>query len=144
MRLHPSIAGSMASGPVGCASHNELIDRWRAWREQFGDVDARVSATRIIDHFIDDLQALEHARGETLLSLTEAATLSGYSREHLGRLVRDGPIPNAGRQGAPKIRRRDVPMKSGGLPSADDQQRLPDSRKGDVVRSVVAQAKGTR
>ena len=44
-------------------------------------------------------------------TLTEAAQLSGYSADHLGRLVREGKIPNAGRLGAPRIACGDLPRK---------------------------------
>ena len=52
-----------------------------------------------------ELEATLRERDETTLSLTEAARESGYSADHLGRLVRDGKIPNAGRPGAPRIAR---------------------------------------
>lgn len=53
----------------------------------------------------------EHRR--EALTLAEAAEASGYSRSHLRHLVADGTIPNAGRSGAPRILRRDLPVKPG-------------------------------
>ena len=50
------------------------------------------------------------------MSLVEAASECGYSADHLGRLVRSGQIPNAGRANAPKVRRRDLPKKTRCLP----------------------------
>lgn len=47
------------------------------------------------------------------MTLTQAAEVSGYSDDHLGRLVKDGIIPNAGRPGAPRIRRGSLPRKAG-------------------------------
>ena len=44
-----------------------------------------------------------------VLTLAEASARSGYSVGHLGRLVRRGTIPNAGRIGAPRIRESDLP-----------------------------------
>jgi hypothetical protein len=43
--------------------------------------------------------------------MEEAARESGYSAEHLGRLIRTGRIPNAGRRSAPRVRRGDLPAK---------------------------------
>jgi hypothetical protein len=43
------------------------------------------------------------------LTLAAAAAESGLSVDHLGKLIRDGTIPNAGRKGAPRIRSADVP-----------------------------------
>ena len=50
-----------------------------------------------------ELEAALRQEDDTLLTLTEAARESGYSADHLGRLVRDGKIPNTGRPGAPRI-----------------------------------------
>lgn len=52
----------------------------------------------------------------TPLSLRQAAAESGYHEDSLGRLVRQGKIPNVGRLHAPKIRRRDLPKR----PSIDE------------------------
>ena len=59
-----------------------------------------------------ELETALSDRDETTLSLTEAASESGYSADHLGRLVRDGKIPNAGRPGAPRIARGHLPRKA--------------------------------
>ena len=37
------------------------------------------------------------AENDEVLTLQRAAAESGYSADHLGRLVREGKIPNAGR-----------------------------------------------
>ena len=58
-----------------------------------------------------ELEAALRQRDETTLTLTDAASESGYSADHLGRLVREGKIPNAGRPGAPRIARRLLPLK---------------------------------
>ena len=50
---------------------------------------------------------------ERPLTIKQAAHQSGYSVDHLSRLVREGTIPNAGRPGAPRIVQRDLPRKSG-------------------------------
>jgi len=52
------------------------------------------------------------------LSLPQAASESGYSADHLAREVRVGRIPNAGRRGAPRIRRGDLPRKPGRIQDA--------------------------
>ena len=44
----------------------------------------------------EQLEAALQERDAATLSLTEAARESGYSADHLGRLVRDGKIPNSG------------------------------------------------
>lgn len=52
----------------------------------------------------------EHQSG--LLTLGEASAESGYSVDHLQRLVSSGDLPNAGEKGRPRIRRADLPKKA--------------------------------
>lgn len=57
---------------------------------------------------------VEHAlrdRADEELTLAEASLRSGYSQDHLARLVREGRIPNAGRRGSPRIRAGDLPVR---------------------------------
>lgn len=44
-------------------------------------------------------------------TLKEAAIVTGYSTGHLGRMIRRGKIPNAGRKTAPRIKGRHLPRK---------------------------------
>ncbi len=48
------------------------------------------------------------------MTVAEAALESGLSEDHLRHGVADGKIPNAGRKGAPRIRRADLPLKRNG------------------------------
>lgn len=59
-----------------------------------------------------ELEARLRDYDEENLSLSEAADVSGYSYDHIGRLVRTGQIPNAGCKNAPRIRRKDLPRKA--------------------------------
>lgn len=45
------------------------------------------------------------------LTLVDAARRSGYTADHLGAMIRDGTLPNAGRKNAPRIRIADLPIK---------------------------------
>jgi len=66
---------------------------------------------------------------DTPLNLQQAAEESGYSADHLGRLVKDGEIPNAGRTKAPRILRKDLPRKPGvGLTPPPLRLHGPDAR----------------
>ncbi len=88
--------------------------------------------------------ALQKADLDTL-TLTAAAERSGYCREHLGRLLRKGRIPNAGRPNAPRIRLCDLPRKAGHLPPDRAPADIPGTSKGQIVRSIVdAQRRSTR
>lgn len=54
-------------------------------------------------------QIAQHA--DEALSIQEAASVSGYSADHLSRLLRNGDIPNAGSRNRPRVRRGDLPIK---------------------------------
>lgn len=58
-----------------------------------------------------ELREAVQAVGDELLTLADAADLSGYSVSHLRHRVADGTIPNSGEKGSPLIRRADLPVK---------------------------------
>ena len=78
-------------------------------------------------------------RDETTFSLVEASRESGYSADHLGRLVRDGKIPNAGRPGAPRIARRDLPRKAYAPagPRLAEKRRSGEFSNAQIVQSII-------
>ena len=86
-----------------------------------------------------ELEDTIRERDETTLSLVEAARESGYSADHLGRLVRDGRIPNAGRPGAPRIARRDLPRKAQTPPEPPlaEEPRRRELSNVQIVQSII-------
>lgn len=104
------------------------------WRERaetlrtYGDP----NSARLWDIAAVELErALEVFAGETL-SLRDAARESGFTADHLGALVKSGKIPNAGRKGAPRIRRQNLPSpKQAGGPGR------PSSRKSVLTRNDI-------
>ncbi|MCH7995010.1 MAG: hypothetical protein IIB57_11285, partial [Planctomycetes bacterium] len=95
------------------------------WRPYGGEVTsetvsfdvAPLKQAEILTDFGEVLQTESNA----VLTLGEAATRSGYSEGHLGRLVRQRKIPNAGEPRSPRIRVVDLPMR----PSAVVAERRP-------------------
>ncbi len=104
----------------------------KALRRYGGDTPATA-----IERCADDLEATLVERDETTLSLVEAARESGYSRDHLGRLVREGKIPNAGRPNAPRIARRHLPLKAPSEPPLADGTRRHDHSNAQIVQSII-------
>lgn len=92
-----------------------------------------------LDRCADDLEATLREQDETTLSLVEAARESGYSADHLGRLVREGKIPNAGRPGAPRIARVHLPRKAT-APVPDDPPLADKPRRRDVSNVQIVQS----
>lgn len=89
----------------------ELPGDWRALAAQQRRLGADAQA-RILEFCADELTAALMRAGDELLSLSRAAQESGYSADHLSRMVREGRIPNSGRKSKPLIRRRDLPRKA--------------------------------
>jgi excisionase family DNA binding protein len=80
-------------------------------RDCYGD-DGRA---RTLEWAAQRIEAALGSDGDRLLSVGEAARRSGCSVEHLGRLVREGKIPDArpaGSRGRLVFRTRDVPLKT--------------------------------
>lgn len=60
---------------------------------------------------IAEMEQFLSERDEELLTLSQAEQQSGYSYEHLRKLVASGVVPNHGRKGSPLIRRSELPRK---------------------------------
>ena len=90
-----------------------------------------------LERCADELEATIRDRDETTLSLVEAARESGYSRDHLGRLVRDGKIPNAGRPNAPRIARRHLPRKAPAEAPLAEEPRPRERSNAQIVQSII-------
>jgi hypothetical protein len=90
---------------------------------------------------LSDIKSIMDASSDRHLTLSEASAISGYSAEHLGRLIRKGSIPNAGRENAPRIRLRDLPVKAGHLPPSAETDILTTTSKRQVALSVVGRDK---
>lgn len=92
-------------------THDELISEWGRRADEMAEhgIDAVARAYRIA---IAELQTAQRAAADETLTLAEAARESGYSVGRLRHMVADGTVPNAGRKGAPRIRRADLPRRA--------------------------------
>ncbi len=98
-----------------------LAEEWRTHGEMLARYGDKRGATACDLHARQLAAAWAEWQSETL-TIAQVATDSGYSQEHLRRLVREEEIPNAGRPNAPRIRRADVPKKPGRLAVRRDAQ----------------------
>ncbi|MGH7688845.1 MAG: hypothetical protein ACREN3_04495 [Gemmatimonadaceae bacterium] len=85
--------------------------RWTAKREAYAEAGALVDGVRLLDRVLADMEAVFSAEAAETLTLAEAAAETGYTRDHIARLIRTGTLPNAGRPRAPRVRRADLPRK---------------------------------
>ncbi|MXX71201.1 MAG: hypothetical protein F4205_03145 [Gemmatimonadetes bacterium] len=110
---------------------------WRKRAKLLRRYGAETPATAL-ERCADELEAMLVEHDETTFSLVEAARESGYSADHLGRLVRDGKIPNAGRPGAPRIARKHLPFKPHAEPKEPSPRRQTHPRTASNEQIVEA------
>ena len=120
------------------ASVETLPGTWRTQAKALRQYGGETPAVAL-ESCAAELEATLRERDETTLSLTEAAKESGYSTDHLGRLVRDGRIPNAGRPGAPRIARSILPRKTQApaTPLLVEKHRRGEGSNAQIVQSII-------
>jgi hypothetical protein len=119
-----------------------FLNNWRAERDRLRRIGALADPGLLIADILKDVEAILAAEEEETFSLTRAARVSGYSAGHLGRLVRAGTIPNAGRRHAPRIRRANLPRKATALRPPPGAPHLPPATPGQIARAVVTSPTG--
>lgn len=101
-----------------------------AWRERAAELRrwaAAEGAARALEAAAAELETALRAADDEPLTLSEAARESGYSVRRLRELIAEGRLPNAGRRGAPRIRRGDLPRRAttaGGYDPREDAREL--------------------
>ena len=121
---------------------NALMALAASWREEAATLERRYHderAARIFRLLATELEHVVDQLDGELLRLSDAAAESGYSADHLRHLVADGTIPNAGRKGAPRIRRKDLPAK----PQAAHQTDPADHVARDILETFGRRRGGT-
>ncbi len=113
--------------------------KWTSRRDDFQALGVLVDGARICDEVLADFGIVIQTADQAVLTLAEAAARSGYSTGHLGRLVRQGKIPNAGHPRSPRVRVVDLPAR----PSAVVAERRPGKYDPATdARSLVNRRKG--
>lgn len=123
---------------------DQFRTKWRNEADALRRRHATVDGAELCKELLTDFDLVVAAEMEILLNLQEAAAESGYSPDHLGSLIRKNVIPNAGRAGAPKIRRSDLPRKANGLRPPPQAFRLVPATPGEVARAVVNSTNGAK
>ncbi len=95
----------------------DLAKRWLARADQLAPyADPAAAAFRAA---AAELETELRAAADEILTLEQASRESGFAPDSLRHQVSDGRIPNAGRRGAPRIRRGDLPRKAAPATSYD-------------------------
>lgn len=121
-------------------SPSEFVTKWTAEAEAMQRRGVLVNGAAVLAEVLTDFKAVQASAAEARLRLSEAASRSGYSVEHLGRLIRQGRLPNAGRWGAPRIRAADLPRKPPALAQVGPRAYDP----GADARTLLGRQRGGR
>jgi excisionase family DNA binding protein len=96
---------------------------------------------------VADIATLLGGGGESPVKLSAAAKASGYSRDHLRRMIREGKLRSYRRGRVHLVRLSDLPMRPGGAPPAGPSERAlppaapaPDTSNGAVRVTVTEPA----
>lgn len=115
---------------------DEIVARWETRRNEGESLGSTVTLANVAAAVLADLALLRSDADAETVTLAEGARRSGYSADHLQRLVADGKIPNVGRKGRPRIRVVDLPKKPGrGLRAVSEDGQF--SARRQVVAAVV-------
>ena len=116
----------------------DLPDAWRELALQQRDLGAEPQA-RTLEWCANTLAgSLQDDDEELLNRVQEAADVSGFSADHLGRLVRTGRIRNRGRHGAPRIARGDLRIRSHDEnTSVSEADATCDTSNAQIVQSII-------
>ena len=99
--------------PDAIRDEDSALDWWETeFAVRCEELKAQVSAAALARSIISSLRQFRTDLVESSMSLSEAARRTGYSSDHLGRLIREGKVHNAGRKGSPRIRLGDLPKRN--------------------------------
>jgi hypothetical protein len=90
---------------------DEVLARWESRQAEWARLHVTVDGATLAAEVLDDLRGILDDDSRTPLTLAEASTESGFSKDRLRHLVAEGRLHNVGRKGAPRVRRGDLPRK---------------------------------
>src|SRR5438876_8456856 len=92
-------------------TREEFRARWNVRLNECVRLGIHVDGERFCREVLADFEAVISAEEDRLLSLTDAAEASGYCRDHLRRLYRQGVVPGERRGRRIFFRSADLPRK---------------------------------
>src|SRR3989442_13346996 len=92
-------------------TREEFRARWNARLTEYRRLGVHVDGERFCRDVLADFEAVISAEDDRLLSLADAAETSGYCRDHLRRLYRQGTLPGERRGRRIFFRSVDLPRK---------------------------------
>ena len=97
----------------------DFLAKWRARLGELARFDATVNGAKLCGEVLSDFEAVMASEDDELHTLEEAASRSGYSKDHLRRRVREGKLHATRRGRRLFFRDADLPKK---LRIVDDER----------------------
>lgn len=88
-----------------------VIATWQAEAAQLDERYGQAALSRLTLKHVEDIQRALDAIITATVSLAEASTASGYSADHLGRLIRESKVTNYGTKARPRVKLNELPRK---------------------------------
>jgi len=115
----------------------DLVSQWHTEAETLRNRFRDERGAFLVGRMASELEEALRSDDAEPLTLDQAAKCSGYSSDHLGRLIRNGKLPNAGRPNAPRVRRGDVPTKVSHLRDDLHTGQIAPYSRTQIARSIV-------
>lgn len=113
----------------------ELIAKWSARRDAYQLGGARVDGAPLCDEMVRDIEQLDGAVEDEMLSISEAALRSGFTATHLRRLIKSGKLTAHGSGRDRVVRRGDLPRKPNAVAPIVPPLQLLGAKAEQVVRA---------
>ena len=83
------------------------------WRRRASELDAYAPpAARAFREAAGELELALRAQDQAILTVPEAARISGFAQRTLRERISSGALENLGQKGSPRVRRSDLPRKA--------------------------------
>lgn len=93
-------------------TRHEILARWASRRDEWSRLNVQVDGGKLAAEVLADLELVASGvANDDPITYAAAAKLSGYSTDHIARLVRDGKLRNVGKRGRPRVLANELPRR---------------------------------
>lgn len=115
----------------------ELERKWELRATEFRNLSANVDGAAMCRLFIADLQALAAENEDVWVSIAEAAAISGYSQQHIRRLIQSRQVEVKGEGKRRRVCANSLPRKPSPLPTVNRKLHVIGATAEQAVRESV-------
>lgn len=116
---------------------DDLVAKWEHKGAEFDALAASVDAAAMCQLFLADLHALDADSDDDWISIPQAAAFSGYSKQHIRRLIQSGQLAAVGEGKARRVRLGTLPRKPIAVATANPELHLLGATAEQAVRESV-------